>query len=56
MPVALFYSPWFVLRHGFKMLAHTFRGSNLKAWLGLEDEYQTFLRYRSIRRAERIYL
>ena len=56
MPAVLFHSPWFVLKTGYKMLAHTFRGSSLKSWLGLEDDKQVFARYREIRKAERVYL
>jgi radical SAM superfamily enzyme YgiQ (UPF0313 family) len=56
MPVAVRRRPLFVLRHGHRMLAHTFRGSSLKSLLGLEDERKAFERYRAIRRAERIYL
>jgi hypothetical protein len=56
MPVVLADSPLFVLRNGHRMLAHTFRGSTLKSWLGLEDERQVFARYRAIRQTERAYL
>jgi anaerobic magnesium-protoporphyrin IX monomethyl ester cyclase len=55
-PVALRRSPGFVLRHGLEMLAHTFRGSNLRTFVGLEDERAAFQRYRSIRAAEREYV
>jgi hypothetical protein len=55
-PVVLRHNPWFVLRHGPAMMAHTFRGSNLKTFLGLEDERQAFSRYREIRARERNYL
>jgi hypothetical protein len=50
------HDPWFVLRHGREMVAHTFRGSSLKSMLGLEDERTVFARYQAIRRAEREYL
>jgi radical SAM superfamily enzyme YgiQ (UPF0313 family) len=50
---SLAHSPWFVLRHGAEMMAHTFRGSSLKSMLGLEDERTVFARYRAIRAAER---
>jgi len=50
------HSPLFVLRHGPAMLAHTFRGSSLKSWLGIESERAVFDRYRQRRRAEREYL
>jgi radical SAM superfamily enzyme YgiQ (UPF0313 family) len=56
LPKALGHSPWFALRHGWKMLAHTFRGSSLRSLLGLEDERRAFQRYRAIRAAERAYL
>lgn len=55
-PTALRRSPGFCLRHGLEMLAHTFRGSNLRTFLGMEDERAAFQRYRSIRAAEREYL
>jgi anaerobic magnesium-protoporphyrin IX monomethyl ester cyclase len=55
-PVALSHCPWFVLRHGAKMLAHTFRGNTLKSLLGLEDEHKAFERYQMIRKAERVYI
>jgi hypothetical protein len=51
------WSPGFVLRHGRRMLAHTFRGGSfVRALLGLEDERRVFERYRAIRRAEREYV
>jgi radical SAM superfamily enzyme YgiQ (UPF0313 family) len=53
---ALSHSPGFVLRHGLRMVAHTFRGSTLRSALGLESERRVFERYRAIRRAERDYL
>jgi radical SAM superfamily enzyme YgiQ (UPF0313 family) len=56
LPSVFFHSPLFVLRHGAKMLAHTFRGIRLKTLLGLEDERQAFERYRAIREAERVYV
>ncbi len=55
-PIALRRNPGFVLRHGFEMLAHTFRGSNLRSFLGLEDEHAAFRRYRAMRAAEREYV
>jgi radical SAM superfamily enzyme YgiQ (UPF0313 family) len=55
-PVALRRSPAFVLRNGFKMLAHTFRGSTLRTFLRLEDERAAFRRYRAIRADERQYI
>jgi radical SAM superfamily enzyme YgiQ (UPF0313 family) len=56
LPVALRHSPWFGLRYGARMLAHTFRGSTLMSVLGLEDERKAFARYRMIRKAERVYV
>ncbi len=55
-PTALFHDPWWVVRHGRAMLAHTFRGSTWRSALGLEPERAVFERYRAIRRAEREYL
>jgi anaerobic magnesium-protoporphyrin IX monomethyl ester cyclase len=55
-PVALRHCPWFVLRHGAKMLAHTFRGNTVKSLLGFEDEREAFERYRTIREAERVHI
>lgn len=56
LPAALVHSPWFGVRHGMKMLRHTFRGSTLTSLLGLESDRHAFERYRTIRRAERIHL
>jgi hypothetical protein len=56
LPVAIRHSPWFGLRNGAQMLAHTFRGNTLKSLLGLEDEHRAFERYREIRKAERAYI
>jgi radical SAM superfamily enzyme YgiQ (UPF0313 family) len=56
LPRALLHEPLFALRNGIKMLGHTFRGTSLKSILGLEDERQSFERYRALRRAERVYL
>jgi hypothetical protein len=56
MPPALAHDPAFVLKNGIRMLRHTFRGSTLKTWLGLESEQEAFQRYRAIRRNERMYL
>jgi radical SAM superfamily enzyme YgiQ (UPF0313 family) len=55
-PVVLRHDPWFVLRHGRKMLAHTFRGCSLKNMCGWEDERLAFRRYQTIRQRERDYL
>jgi radical SAM superfamily enzyme YgiQ (UPF0313 family) len=56
LPRALLHNPWFGLRHGSKMLRHTFRGSTLRSLVGLEDERRAFARYRAIRAAERAWL
>ena len=53
MPAALRHDPWFVIRHAPQMLAHTFRGSTLRAALGIEDEQKAFARYKAIRVMER---
>src|SRR5467141_4961746 len=46
LPRELVHNPLFGLRHGAKMLRHTFRGSTLRSLLGLEDERRAFARYR----------
>jgi radical SAM superfamily enzyme YgiQ (UPF0313 family) len=56
VPAAIRHYPRFVMRHGLKMLAHTFRGSSWRSALGLEDSRAVFARYKAIRRAEREYL
>jgi radical SAM superfamily enzyme YgiQ (UPF0313 family) len=56
MPVAFRHDPKFVLSQGWKMWAHTFRGSSIRSALGLENEKQVFDRYRAIRRIERNYV
>jgi anaerobic magnesium-protoporphyrin IX monomethyl ester cyclase len=56
LPTALLHSPGFALRHGMRILAHTFRGSSLRSLVGLEDERKAFARYRAIRKAERTYV
>jgi len=53
LPLAIKHDPGFVMKHGLKMLRHTFRGTTLKTWLGLESELAAFRRYKAIRRAER---
>lgn len=55
-PTAIWRSPGFVFRHGFKMLAHTFRGCTWRTFLGLENEREAFHRYRAIRAMEREYV
>ncbi len=56
VPTVFRHDPWFVATHAGKMLAHTFRGSKLRNFLGLEDEYKAFERYKAIRRQEREYM
>jgi anaerobic magnesium-protoporphyrin IX monomethyl ester cyclase len=56
VPAALKHDPKFVLTTGWKMLAHTFRGSSIWSALGLESQRKVFERYREIRRAEREYV
>ena len=56
LPAVLRHDPGFVLRHGRRMLAHTFRGSTWKSVLGLEDSRAVFRRYRAIRDGERHYV
>jgi hypothetical protein len=56
IPVAFRHDPRFVLFQGWKMFAHTFRGSSIRSALGLESEKKVFERYRAIRRAEREYV
>ena len=41
------------MTHWHRMLRHTFRGTTLKTWLGLESEREAFRRYKAIRRRER---
>jgi hypothetical protein len=55
-PAAFLHSPAFCLRHGLAMIAHTFRGSSWRSWLGLEGARAVFARYRAIREAEKNYL
>jgi radical SAM superfamily enzyme YgiQ (UPF0313 family) len=56
LPEAIRHYPGFVLRQWPRMLRHTFRGSTLRTWMGLEDERVAFARYKEIRRREREYL
>ena len=56
VPAALRHYPAFVMRHGLRMLAHTFRGSTWRSAVGLEDSRAVFARYKAIRRREREYL
>lgn len=48
--------PGFVLRNGPRMFRFTFRGSNWRTFLGLEDDRKAFERYRALRAQERSYL
>jgi radical SAM superfamily enzyme YgiQ (UPF0313 family) len=52
-PEACRHNPGFVVRHGWKMLAHTFAGSTWRSLCGLEDDRLTFQRFREQRRRER---
>jgi len=56
MPAAARHDPWFVLRHGRRMLAHTFRGTTWRSLVGLETPRDVFRRYRGIRERERSYV
>jgi hypothetical protein len=56
IPAVFRHDPMFVLKNARRMLAHTFRGSNWRSMLGLEDEREAFQRYRAIRRREREYV
>ena len=56
MPAVFRHDPWFVLRNGRRMLAHTFRGATWRSLVGLEKDRDVFQRYREIRRRERHYL
>jgi radical SAM superfamily enzyme YgiQ (UPF0313 family) len=56
MPAAARHAPLFVLRHGRRMLAHTFRGTTWRSLVGLETPRDVFRRYRGIRERERSYM
>jgi radical SAM superfamily enzyme YgiQ (UPF0313 family) len=56
LPSAFAHDPWFVLRHGRRMLAHTFRGTTWRSLIGLESARDVFDRYRAIRAREREYV
>jgi radical SAM superfamily enzyme YgiQ (UPF0313 family) len=56
LPGVLRRYPGFVLRHGPRMLAHTFRGTTWRSIAGLENERQVFARYKARRAAEREYV
>jgi anaerobic magnesium-protoporphyrin IX monomethyl ester cyclase len=55
-PAALRRNPLFCLRHGGRMIRHTFRGMCWKSWLRTESERNAFARFRTLRAAERVYL
>ena len=55
VPAMLRHYPLFVLRHGPKLIAFTFRGSTIRSLLGLEDERKAFERYCIMQKAERDY-
>ena len=56
MPFALLHSPVFMLTNWRRILAHTYRGSTIKSFVGLEDERLVFERFRDIRSVERTYI
>jgi len=53
VPAVFKHSPWFVMRHGRGMLAHTFAGSSLGSALGFKSARSVFERFRERRRSER---
>jgi radical SAM superfamily enzyme YgiQ (UPF0313 family) len=53
LPAVLRHDPGFVLANGLRMLRHTFRGTTIRTWVGLESERDAFRRYKALRRAER---
>ncbi len=55
MSAAFWHDPAFVLRNGYRMFAHTFRGSTWRTAVGIESARDAFARYRAIRRRERDY-
>jgi radical SAM superfamily enzyme YgiQ (UPF0313 family) len=56
IPAVIAHEPLFVMHHWLGMLSHTFRGSTLRSFLGLESDRKDFARYRALRSAERVYL
>ena len=56
LPTAFRHDPGFVLRHGHRMLAHTFRGTTWRSLVGLESTRDVFGRYRVLRAREREYV
>lgn len=55
LPAIFSHSPLFAMRNLREMCAFNFRGSNIKSMLGLEDQRQSFMRYRALRKSERDY-
>jgi anaerobic magnesium-protoporphyrin IX monomethyl ester cyclase len=45
LPAVFRHDPWFVLRNGLAMLAHTFTGTSARSLLGLEDMRTVFNRF-----------
>jgi len=56
LPTVLRHDPGFVLQHGRRMLAHTFRGTTWRSLVGLESPRDVFGRYRALRAREREYV
>ena len=56
LPAVFAHDPLFVIRNALRMLAFNFRGSTVKSFLGMEQEFKAFERYRTLRRAERNYV
>ena len=56
LPRVFRHDPGFVLRNARRMLAHTFRGSTWRSWVGLESSRVVFDRYRALRAREREYV
>jgi radical SAM superfamily enzyme YgiQ (UPF0313 family) len=56
LPAAFRHDPWFVLQHGRRMLAHTFRGATWRSAFGLVHVRPALRRYRAIRPRARSYL
>jgi radical SAM superfamily enzyme YgiQ (UPF0313 family) len=53
LPAVLAHDPGFVMANGWRMLRHTFRGSSIRTWLGVESERDAFRRYKAMRQRER---
>src|SRR5262249_9969559 len=53
LPAALAFNPGFVLGHGRRMVAHTFRGSSLRSFLGGRGGRAALARHRARRGARR---